>query len=151
MAEREVCPSCDAGLPYACTCPQPADELRTAAAVLRSGLPASVAMAPMLVMSDGETDSALAWCEDHTNWGGPPPEQPEGSACWNCDTVDFVRQPLAEMVRGLLGSREQLADLLEGVGDAMAFWAPYRENESGYRLWTSALTIARLINGMGGA
>jgi len=42
---------------------------------------------------------------------------------------------------------EPLALWLEATATAMGLWAPYREHETGYDMWTSALAVARIILG----
>jgi hypothetical protein len=40
-----------------------------------------------------------------------------------------------------------LADFLEGTAEAMAWLAPYRPHERGYRMWAAALDLAAVILG----
>jgi hypothetical protein len=121
----------------------PAQEIQAAAAKLDITLPGDWELIPRVVMGDGETDSALAWCADHTNWnGGPAPEQPDALACWNCDTAEMISEPLARMVRDLLAARRALAKWLES-------WDGVEISPDG--AWVDdahdALVISRAING----
>lgn len=38
-----------------------------------------------------------------------------------------------------------IADWLGATADAMGWLAPYREHENGYRIWTTALVVARKV------
>lgn len=40
-----------------------------------------------------------------------------------------------------------VADLLDGLANALAWLAPYREHEPGYPMWEAAVALARAING----
>ena len=133
--------------PSVCGChkPSPADELRAAAAKLRAPLPALVAMVPRVVQGDSETMSALAWCEDHTNWISHgrtrAPDDAETSACFNCDTAELIYPALAELIRDLLAAREQMAAWL---GLFAAMYEQRMVDTPGSRYATD---VARAVNG----
>lgn len=125
----------------------PAQELRDAAAKLRVKLPGDWHVIPRVVVS--EEGAALAFCVDHTNWeNGPAPEQPDEHACWNCEVIETISEPVAQVIRDLLASREAVAVWLDSVAsDLKGFLAP-RSQEAVARLsGPHPLAVARAING----
>ena len=52
-------------------------------------------------------------------------------------------QQAADAVRSV---DPELAEWLDATANAMAWLAPYREGENGYRMWQAAVAVARKIN-----
>lgn len=97
--------------------------LREASARLRRPLPAFPGT-PRLIRGDGDTLSALAWCQDHTRWdAGDAPSVLDAPTlpCWNCDIVELGCPELAELVHALLAAREQTAGVLDAIAALPAF------------------------------
>ncbi len=119
----------------------PAREIQAAAEKLSVTLPGDWELLPRVVVS--EEGAALAFCADHTNWeNGPAPEQPQEHACWNCEVIETISEPVAQMIRDLLAARLALAKWLRS-------WEGVEISEDG--AWADdahdALAIARAING----
>lgn len=125
----------------------PAEELRAAAAKLRTKLPVPIAMVPRVVQGDAETMSALAWCEDHGDWdGNPPPDDAGTSACFNCDIAELMHPALAELIRDLLAAREQIAAQVEDAAEAWKHVADLDGQVPARHPLALALATARAVN-----
>lgn len=100
----------------------PAQELRAAAARLRETPPPFLAMPPRLVMTDAETVSGVAFCEDHQL---PDDAEHRHSACDNCDVIDCLHESLAGLLAALLAARGHLADGLHHCGEELSVATMY--------------------------
>ncbi|MFC9973612.1 hypothetical protein ACFVH6_22225 [Spirillospora sp. NPDC127200] len=131
----------------------PATELRAAAALLRKPLPVFLDVPPRLVMTDNETVSGIAFCEEHLLEG----DEYRYSACDNCDVIDAIHDGLAELIAALLNTRNAQAAWLDmearraaeiyHVGDGDIHGCGERLPEDGEcDCFADALAIARAIN-----
>jgi hypothetical protein len=112
-------------------------ELRAAAEKLRTtGRPVLRYTSPWYVAPGEDGEWLVGYTQDHP-LAGLVARTPDYGGMALADWVALMSPSLAG----------PLADSLEAAADVMGFWQPYSENENGYRLWTSALAIARAING----
>lgn len=61
--------------------------------------------------------------------------------------ADTLRAVAPQIEGRLAGLADPVADWLDETANALAWLAPYRDNEPGYGMWETALTVARKING----
>jgi hypothetical protein len=61
--------------------------------------------------------------------------------------ADTLRDVAPQIEGRLAGLADPVADWLDETANALAWLAPYRDNEPGYGMWQTALTVARKING----
>lgn len=65
--------------------------------------------------------------------------------------ADALRAAAPDITGRFAGLADPVADWLDETANALAWLAPYRDNEPGYAMWEAALRVARTINGTEGA
>jgi hypothetical protein len=61
--------------------------------------------------------------------------------------ADALRDAEPQIAGPLSGLAGPVADWLDETANALAWLAPYRDNEPGYAMWETALRVARVVNG----
>lgn len=61
--------------------------------------------------------------------------------------ADRLREFAPDITGHLAGLADPVADWLDDTANALAWLAPYRDNEPGYAMWEAALRVARTVNG----
>ncbi|MFB7421599.1 hypothetical protein ACFC1L_44440 [Streptomyces sp. NPDC056210] len=61
--------------------------------------------------------------------------------------ADRLRDAAPQIDGPLAGLANPVADWLDETANTLAWLAPYREHEPGYRMWQTATAVARAING----
>jgi len=88
---------------------------------------------PWTSLSDGDRIVHMRDDGEHFDYVVDEPMSFGADAAWIAMMSPAMAQPIV--------------DWLDATATAMGFWAPYREHETGYPMWTAALAVAQQVLG----